>query len=88
MSLGGFDKDNLFKALNISRINYGPNGYPGHLQTLLYAMIKESGANDAPTIEIARDWDIHVENLFEYSYIPDGNIYKMVTNAIDTLQMK
>ncbi|MGN7971445.1 KAP family P-loop NTPase fold protein [Serratia sp. 22264] len=87
MSLDSFDKETMLKALNVSRINYGTNGYPGYLHVLLHAMAQESGSEPSPTQEIKGRWNEYVNNLFNTTYYPDS-IYQILVRVIDTLQMK
>lgn len=87
MAIETFNKEIVLKAINVSRINYGIIGYPGHLQILLYAMTQESGISEVPTDEIKEKWDRYMDKFFQFNY-PNDKIYKIVTNAIDTLQMK
>ncbi|WP_447879899.1 KAP family P-loop NTPase fold protein [Serratia fonticola] len=88
MAVEDFDKDSIFKAFNIPHLNYETNDYPGILQIILYAMMHELKVDDAPTKYVTDRWKEYVGRLFSHSHYPNNGIYKVVINAIDTLQMK
>lgn len=88
LSLEGFNKDDLFKTLNISRINYVTDKYPGLLNILLHAIVQENGIDESPNKPIKDRWDDYMYRALYNSSNLDNDIIKILIKAIDTLQMK
>ncbi|HFK4668150.1 TPA: P-loop NTPase fold protein [Serratia marcescens] len=88
------DLNSISSALKITQLNYNQRSYPDHLDLAFYGIISDSDSGKGDFLdplheqEQEQHWEKLLHNLFRYGHGKPNNVIKIVTSAIDVMQLK